>query len=34
MMLSQESVKESCAAAANALLSFSGVRYRTAWAGI
>lgn len=34
MMLSQESVKESCAAAANALLSFSGVRYRTAWTGI
>ncbi len=34
MMLSQESVKESCAAAANALLSFSGVRYPTAWTGI
>ena len=34
MMLSQDSVKESSAAAANALLSFSGVRYRTAWTGI
>ena len=34
MMLSGDEVKEYCAAAANAILSYEDTRYRTTWTGV